>query len=84
VVVVVVGWRWSSINLKKLDEHTNIVGLAQDILDHCDLIHVSKMGRLIGEQGATQSGLLVAVRPRKSMRRKGAVCSTTWAGRTEC
>jgi hypothetical protein len=49
-------WVWAvraprSINLKKLDEHTNIVGLAQDILDHCELIHVSKMGRLIGGWG---------------------------------
>jgi hypothetical protein len=37
-----------SINLKKLDEHTNIELLAQDIMEHCDKIHPSKMGKLIG------------------------------------
>ncbi len=40
--------RTRSIRLTKMDEHTNIEKLAQDIIDSCDLIHVSKLPKLIG------------------------------------
>ena len=36
-----------SINLKKLDGNSNVEVLAQNIIDKCELIHASRLPRLI-------------------------------------